>query len=231
MKGIIFKRILILAPIITFTQILFAQQTDTVCKVLMKEISGIYKGDCKNGLADGKGTATGEDTYKGMFREGLPDGKGVYKYKNGNTFSGYWSKGLKNGEGEFKYKVNKETTVITGFWKDGEYVGKSRPDEEYRITNISGIENYSIKKVDGKEDIIEISFEKVMKKYVPRDLVIKTSSGYKIDQNLKVLIQKYSCPVNCSMHFTIPTTGGDRQCNFDFEILKPGKYEVFISNN
>ncbi len=209
----------------------FAQQTDSSCKVLLKEISDSYQGGCKDGMAEGKGTAKGEDTYVGYFRNGLPEGKGEYTYKNGSIFSGNWSNGLKNGNGKFKSVLNGKTNIVAGYWKDGEYAGVSEPDDEYRITNISRIENYSIRKTASNVNMIEISFEKVMKKYIPRDLSLTLSSGYRIEQNLKIIVQNYTLPVNCSLHFTIPTSGGDLQCNFGFNILKPGKYEVFISNN
>ena len=39
-----------------------AQET---CKVLKPEISGSYLGDCKKGLANGKGIARGTDGYEG----------------------------------------------------------------------------------------------------------------------------------------------------------------------
>ncbi len=209
----------------------YSQQKDSGCRVLLKEISGSYNGDCKDGLADGKGTAIGEDSYTGTFINGLPEGKGVYKYKNGNMFSGYWKNGLKNGKGEFKSMVDGKATITKGYWKDGDYVGITEPDDEYRITKLTAIENYSIKNIKGDQNFIEISFEKVMKKYIPRDLEVTLSSGYKIKQNLKIIIQNYNFPVNCDLHFTIPTTGGIRQCYFGFTIYKPGKYEVFISNN
>lgn len=209
----------------------YSQQESVQCTVMLKEISGSYNGGCKDGLADGKGTSTGEDSYTGFFVNGLPEGKGVYKYKNGNIFSGYWKNGLKNGKGEFKSIVNGKASIVKGYWKDGEYSGITEPDDEYRITNLTGIENYSIKNVKSDQNFIEISFEKVNKKYIPRDLEITISSGYKIEQNKKIIVQNYNYPVNCDMHFTIPTTGGVRQCNFGFTIFKPGKTEVFISNN
>jgi hypothetical protein len=212
-------------------QFSFSQQKDNACEVLLKEISGSYKGDCLNGLADGKGTATGEDSYIGSFKNGLPEGKGVYKYKNGNSFSGYWKNGIKNGKGEFINLINGKASLIKGYWKDGEYTGTTKPDDEYRITNLSGIENYSIKKVESKENVIEISFEKVMKKYIPKDLEVTISSGYKIDQSLKILILNYNLPVNCNLHFTIKVGLDFKQCNLGFTISDPGKYEVFISNN
>ena len=59
----------------------------TECKVLKAEISLIYKGECKNGLAHGVGEALGRDFYEGEF-------------KNGNT-----DKGLMNGRQEKCTKV------------------------------------------------------------------------------------------------------------------------------
>lgn len=165
----------------------FSQQKDS-CKVLLSEISGTYEGDCKNGLANGKGTAIGEDTYVGRFKNGLPDGKGKYTYKNGNVYSGKWRNGLKNGKGKFKYFIDGKATILLGYWIDGEYVGPSKPDEFYRITNITAIEYHSIKKVEGDEDKIEISFERVMSKYIPRDLEITITSGRLNNQNRKILI-------------------------------------------
>lgn len=217
--------------LLSFIPYSYSQKSGSECKVLLKEISGTYKGGCKDGLANGKGTSTGEDSYTGTFLNGLPDDKGVYKYKNGNTYSGYWKNGLKNGRGEFKSLVNGKAMVIKGYWKDGEYAGISDPEEEYRITKLTAIENYTITNTKGDKNLIEISFEKVNKKYIPRDLEVTLSSGYKIEQNLKLIIQNYNFPVNCDLHFTIPVTGGARQCNLAFTIYKPGKIEVFISNN
>lgn len=209
----------------------FSQEQESTCKVLLEEISGSYKGDCKDGLAHGKGTAIGEDFYVGMFKNGLPDGKGKYTYKNGNAYSGKWSNGLKNGKGKFKYSVNGKATVLNGYWKDGEYTGNSNPDELYRITNLSGIEYYSIKKMEGNENQIEISFERVFLKYIPKDLQLTTSTGYINQMNKKIIINDYACPLICTIHFTIKIADDYRQCNFSFDVLKPGKYEVFISNN
>ena len=196
--------------------------------MLLKEIEGTCRGGCKDGLADGKGTSTGEVTYIGNFQKGLPEGKGVYKYKNGNVFTGYWKNGRKNGRGEFKTVVYGKSNIISGFWKDGDYAGNSMPDDEYMITNLTGIENYSIKRTSDRADEIEISFEKVMKKYVPNDLIVTLSSGYKIEQNMKIIVQNYNLPVNCTLHFTIPMAGVNRECNFGFNITHKGKYKVLF---
>jgi hypothetical protein len=95
------------------------------CTVLMESIKGTYEGDCKKNKADGKGTATGEDSYTGEFKAGLPDGVGKYTWKNGDWYEGRWKKGLREGEGTMHYagKTTKDG-VLTGFWKKDKYAGK-----------------------------------------------------------------------------------------------------------
>lgn len=209
----------------------FSRKNNPNCKVLLNEISGVYEGSCKNGLADGQGISTGIDSYYGMFRKGLPDGEGVYKYKNGDVYTGIWKNGLQNGKGEFRYLINGKDSIVKGYWKNGVYKYVLKDDEGYRVTNLTGIENYSIKKTIDTVNLIEISFEKVNKKYIPQDLTVTYTSGYRPAHNMKVLIAGYIFPVTCSLHFTIPISFGERQCDLTFTILEKGKWEVFISNN
>ncbi len=231
MKTLLLKQTTLFSIFVLFSVALsFAQQNNS-CKVLMKEISGSYKGGCIGGLADGKGTAIGEDTYSGSFVNGLPEGKGEYTYSNGNVFTGYWKKGIKEGEGKFRYSINGKKSILVGYWKNGEFAGPSKPGEDYSITNLSGIENYSITRVADSGKLVEISFERVMKKYIPDDLSVTLSSGYKIEQNKKMVIQNYVYPLTCELHFSIPMAMDRKQCNFTFKIMEPGKYEAFISNN
>ena len=204
-----------------------AQQRDSVCKVLVKEISGSYKGSCHNGLADGKGVACGEDTYSGNFRNGFPDGKGKYKYKNGNVFSGFWNKGIRNGKGEYTYFVNGKPTLVSGYWKNGDYYGKSNPDDEYKLNNV-GVENYTIVKTSDSENLVEITFEQDLRKYIPEIFKISVNSGRCIEQPAQILIKDYAFPMTCSMEFVIPVFGQGKHCRFEFTISKPGKYEVLI---
>lgn len=211
--------------------LLLSQQDKPACLVLMKGISGSYTGECKDGLANGKGVATGDDYYKGSFVEGLPDGRGIYKYKNGNIYSGEWKCGLKDGIGKFTSLADGKRLVVSGFWKDDNYTGPVPPDADFRVTNRSNIEYYSLKRVNSNNNEIRISFEKSMDKYIPEDLVYEISSGYVNKMGQSFIFNYTSCPVYCTLHFTILTSGGKRECNFGFTILRPGGYDVFISNN
>ena len=62
--------------------ILNAQEDTSWCKVKVRNLVGTYTGDCKLGLADGKGDAKGIEHYTGNFKEGFPNGNGVYYYND-----------------------------------------------------------------------------------------------------------------------------------------------------
>jgi len=224
------KTFALITTVLFLSSSLMAQQ-DGSCKVLLPEIAGTYDGQCKDGLANGKGTSKGEDEYSGTFKNGLPDGKGKYTFKNGDIYDGYWSNGLKNGQGKFSYTLNGQKMTLRGYWKNGDYVGVSNPDEPYRVTANTGIESYSIKRVEDVGAQIKISFVGAMTKLVPTGLNVTTSSGHVNKENKNFSIYDFVCPNNCTINFIIRTTGGNRQCKLEFEILQPGKYEVLITNN
>jgi hypothetical protein len=213
--------------------IISAQESASGCKVLKKEIAGTYQGECKNGFAEGNGMAKGQDIYIGYFKKGLPDGKGVYKFSDGSTFTGFWKKGLMDGEGELRYLVNGNDSVITGTWKADKFTGKAEKAiaNDYQITNQSYIEYYSIKRYEQDKNLVEISFERVMQKYIPRDLEFTYSTGFLTKEPLTLSVHDFIIPASFHIHFTIQTTGGDRECNFDFNIMTPGKYTVHLINN
>ncbi len=49
------------------------------CQVRDQDISATFKGGCKDGLAEGKGTAKGKDVFVGIFHEGdKVKGNGAY---------------------------------------------------------------------------------------------------------------------------------------------------------
>ncbi len=224
------RLLIVIAAILFCTSTSFSQQNDT-CKVLLNKIAGLYDGQCKDGLANGKGISKGEDEYTGMFKNGLPDGKGKYTFKNGDIYDGYWSNGVKNGQGKFSYTLNGQKMTLRGYWKNGDYVGLANPDEAYRVTANTGIESYSIKRTEDVGSQIKISFVGAMTKTVPTGLNVTSSSGHVNKENKNFSIYDFVCPNNCTINFIIRTSGGNRQCSLEFEILKPGKYEVLITNN
>ena len=119
MKKGVFLGIILLSFV--FTDTIIAQ---TSCRVLLPSISQSYIGDCKRGLADGTGQATGDDFYKGEFVKGLPEGQGTYIWKNGATYEGKWRKGMRDGEGIYIHKYEGRDSVLDGEWKEDKYLGK-----------------------------------------------------------------------------------------------------------
>lgn len=220
-KDSIIAIVLFISPIITA-----AQQEDS-CKVLLPEIAGSYTGKCVNGLAQGKGRATGTDTYEGMFSHGLPDGKGKYTYQNGNVFQGFWRNGVKEGKGKLILFVDGKKQVQRGYWKNGEYAGTTNPDISYRVTGHTGISQYTINRVADSGSLVTIKFTGAFTQYIPGDLEVVVSSGHKDVTNKSVTVYSFYIPLNCNIHFTVPVSGLiRRECNLIFDILKPGEYIV-----
>ena len=116
----------------------FSQKQDW--SVLKKELVGSYVGDIKKGLAQGKGTATGQDSYTGDFKKGLPDGEGEYTDSKGNVYRGAFRSGLKEGKGILTLKTITGDSVIIGYWESDRYIGAEKI-VPYEISNKTGAVN------------------------------------------------------------------------------------------
>ena len=210
--------------------VLFAQ-TGNECKVLMEKISGEYKGKCENGLANGKGTAKGEDTYIGNFKDGLPDGKGKYIYSNGNIYDGNWSNGLKDGKGQFDFKVNGVAQTLKGYWQNGEYAGLTDPGVGYRVSGSSGIVRNVVEKKAGPRDVISFAIVSAFVEYVPQDLRIVNSSGQIMQNFKKFEISNHTYPLHCEISYSVRMSGGLKLCRFLIDFTAKGSYEVTLYND
>jgi hypothetical protein len=122
------------------------------CFVAVDSLKGYYTGDCKNGKANGTGTAKGIDSYTGNFKDGYPDGIGTYTWANGNSYTGHWKDGLFEGEGTFTKINNNEndSVVISGFWQKGKFINKTEASAPFKVVALTnGINDYNIKKLRG----------------------------------------------------------------------------------
>jgi len=148
------------------------------CKVLTKNISESYTGDCKKGLAHGSGSAKGIDLYKGEFRKGLPHGKGTYNWNEGERYVGDWKKGerfgkgtytdlqggkytgdwkngMKDGEGTFELKLNDQDSIMAGLWKEDKYLGP-KPERSYEIISRRSIDRVTMIRIsDGNRFVVK----------------------------------------------------------------------------
>lgn len=226
------KRITLIVLSIILVHSIIAQ-TDS-SSVLLENISGIYKGNIKNGLANGKGKSIGKDTYIGTFRDGLPHGRGKYIFNNGDIFNGNWENGQKNGKGKFEYTLNGEKRTLIGYWQKDEYVGVTEPDISYRITSASGIINYKVEKNESAnkhDNQVTFSIKSSFTDYAPADLKTEISSGQMVQNGKKFSIVQYFCPLRCEISYSILVAETRKQCRFIIEILEEGMYTVTISND
>lgn len=197
--------------------------------VLKPEISEMYVGDLKKGLANGDGTATGVDSYTGHFSRGLPDGQGIYTYKNGDVYEGTFKEGVIEGKGTMTTKIGGNDSVLFGYWEAGKYVGKKRIDP-YEISNKVG----SVKEhlsLSGEGNTVEISILDPFNSYIGAQIFIegectqKTYYGREYFEDVKYPILfdiKYSCSNKLRSGIIANT--------IRIKINKPGKWVIKLTN-
>ncbi|NOQ27177.1 MAG: hypothetical protein GQ564_17590 [Bacteroidales bacterium] len=113
---LLLKTFFISLVVIICQDISIAQENPGSCKVLLESISGEYTGECKDGLANGEGIASGIDVYEGKFKKGLPHGIGKYTWEDNCYYYGNWKGGKKSGIGSL---YEDHTQKITkGLWKN-----------------------------------------------------------------------------------------------------------------
>ena len=130
---------LLLIIMLTGQQVLLAQK-DSACKVNWTSLTGTYTGDCKDGLASGRGAARGIHSYTGAFKNGLPNGTGTYSFSDSLYFKGNFQDGLKEGKGEMHYqRTGKADSVVSGYWSADEFRGP-----KYITYNFSTTDNFDL---------------------------------------------------------------------------------------
>ncbi|NOQ27178.1 MAG: hypothetical protein GQ564_17595 [Bacteroidales bacterium] len=155
---LLLKILFVSAIAIIFQDTSTAQDNSGSCKVLLESISKEYAGKCKDGLAHGKGIASGIDVYEGKFKKGLPHGKGKYTWASGSYYSGSWKNGLKSGNGLLYSSDTKK--IIKGVWKDDAFY-KEIVDPPYVVTLKTGVTGVNFYEDDLKiPHQVEIVFQK-----------------------------------------------------------------------
>jgi hypothetical protein len=125
------------------TTFLFAQQNTQACKITSENYIGDYIGDCKNGVANGKGEIKGSTHYIGMFKNGMPNGNGICYYGDSSYYDGNFQDGIKEGKGEMHYlRKGIADSIIKGYWSGDIYRGKNYLT--YVFTSSSLIDFYEI---------------------------------------------------------------------------------------
>ena len=217
---------LFLTVVFIFGNYVYAQQSG--CKVTIADISGSYSGDCKNGLAHGKGVAQGIDRYEGQFSKGMPDGKGIYKWANGTYFEGQWKNGMKEGFGKMVYP----DSVVTGYWKRDKYQGKiSVPP--FKIMNSRSVTRSTItKSIDVVNGVRIRILQGGTDNATIEDFSLSYDSGAEYRMTNTYGIQNTSLPLYVKITYRTWNQLHTIQYDvlFEFTIYDPGTWDVAISN-
>lgn len=230
MKRLIIPINLLLVNILLFSFQEINGQADD-CKVLMPQISGTYVGECKKGLAHGKGVATGTDRYEGQFRQGLPNGNGTYTWSTGDIYTGGWSKGLKEGQGKMSYLTARGDSVVEGYWKGDSYVGKVVVPP-YVVVRKDELLGYNLRKVGG-EDIVVIKF--MLKGQINTrlsNLQMSYTSGTRFKSGTYEGLQSVRYPLDIKITYTTsnPLSRSSFDVVFECTINEAGKWEITLNN-
>lgn len=73
------------------------------CRVLDPELQEMYVGPCVDGLAEGRGRASGVAEYEGEFRAGRKHGKGIKTWPNGDRYEGDFHEDRFEGFGVYTF--------------------------------------------------------------------------------------------------------------------------------
>lgn len=199
------------------------------CKVLKTEISSSYQGECKNGLANGKGVAKGQDSYEGEFSKGLPDGTGTYVWANGANYKGKWRKGMRDGKGTYIWHTVKGDSTLVGVWRQDKYDGTGI--SPYHVSQNESISRYSINKGIGKENIIVV---KVMRGGTPLSnipLTFSMTSGSDYTNGPYHEIKNWTTPFDVRITFTVPNLLNtySYNCIFEVTINEIGPWDIILN--
>jgi len=201
------------------------------CKVLKPEIAGEYSGDCKNGLADGKGIAKGQDKYEGKFKKGLPNGQGIYTWASGEVYKGSWKEGKKDGEGKFTFKSRGYDTTTIGIWKDDVFYRVKVP-AAYDVHRINGIKRYTVKRNGDGEKITLAIMKNGANNSAVYGLTFYCTSGTTYSVGPKIGYENVIFP--CTMKILYSTrssfNGGTIYCEFEVEFKTPGKWDITLND-
>lgn len=206
------------------------EKTETECKVLKQQICVLYKGECKKGLAHGKGTAQGLDLYVGSFKKGLPNGIGTYKWSTGEIYEGRWKNGQRNGEGKYRCIVEGKDSILDGIWKNDKYLGKEPVSpKQLMALNINSI---SFSRVgDGNKITLSI-MQGGTNNSSTSNLILTSTSGNQFANGVYFGVEQVVYPVSIRVSYSSSNLlrSGRFDCVGEFVITQSGNWNVTFNN-
>ncbi len=202
------------------------------CKVLLPRIGDLYNGSCKQGLADGKGEASGIDQYKGDFKKGFPDGEGTYIWQTGETYKGDWKKGLRDGNGEFTFKAMGRDSLLAGIWKADKYVGKQMI-APYTIGYRNNVGRVICMKTGEKPNYVKYKFSRAGEAssfLAISNILLQGSSGSENITTTFTGFEDVTFPFEGKVRFNAPNSlnTSSLECELRLTINEPGTWLVTI---
>ena len=200
------------------------------CKVLKTEISTSYQGECKNGMAQGKGIAKGQDSYDGEFNKGLPDGDGTYIWANGAIYKGNWKKGMRDGKGSYVWHTANGDSTLAGVWRKDKYLGTGIPP--YRVLQAESVPRYTISKGLAVGNKITFRFIRGGKSTSQvNNLNVTLSSGNENLVGTYLEIKDAVFPVSIKLNFSVPNllNSYEYNCIFNLTINESASWDVILN--
>ncbi|HKL07951.1 MAG TPA: hypothetical protein VJ896_04200 [Bacteroidales bacterium] len=212
-----------------FGTLTFSQDNNNSCKVLLESISGEYSGECKKGLAHGKGVAKGEDVYEGRFKKGFPHGLGKYTWSDGNYYEGRWKNGEKHGKG-YLYNFSKKEKIY-GIWKNDHFL-REVEEKPYNIHRKIGIAGVSFHKNELLTPYrIQFEFQRDgVKTTIVDDLYINAINGQFYNSASFCGFENVIFPFEATIEFSAPNKFNTvmNQYELKIEITEPASWKVVI---
>ncbi len=198
------------------------------CLVKLQQISGQYSGECRKGLAHGKGVAQGIDRYDGDFFKGLPNGRGKYTWANGSYYEGEWKNGLREGVG----KMVSGDSVVSGYWKADLFKGAKKLPS-YTITLTRNVARYSVTKSveSGNGVLVKVMLGGNDNSEI-EDLSLAYTSGTEY-RNVGIYgIQNTTVPVDVTIRYRTwnQLHTAQYEAVFEVTILEPGTWKITLTN-
>ncbi len=205
------------------------------CKVLVDDLKGEYRGECKKGLAHGEGSAQGKHIYTGSFKKGYPDGIGKYIWSGDDYYEGSFKKGKRHGFGKHYMMTDGKSSFIEGYWSNDAYIGKNKKQKKYNTISKAGIErvSYSFKGDNGTNEVI-IRFKRAGVEVFSeiQQLSMSANSGDEVTSSSRFGYENVEFPFNANLSFAAPAkmdiSGMTIQCRLNFEIFIKGSWEVSV---
>ncbi len=201
------------------------------CRVFIPALSGTYSGDCKKGLAHGKGISSGTDSYEGQFRKGRPHGFGTYTWATGEVYTGQWKEGKRNGIGKFTFSTSLNDSILDGQWVNDKYAGPVVPKP--LIKSKEGVDRYSFRNNGNSKNRVMINmYQNGARNTGISDFMMSSTSGYESSLGPASGFEEVTFPVTIKVMYTTQNKLNTTLVNvkFEFEISEPGDWTVDIHN-